>query len=109
MGRPDAAGQAEAGEVGGEERGVDVDLSYAFDIGSLGKIRTALVGTYIDRYEVQPIANAPNSAFNCVGLYGATCSSFVNGAGIPVFRWRNTLRVSLFGTIKNEAADPNAT
>jgi hypothetical protein len=28
------------------ERGVDVDLSYSFDIGSLGKIRAALVGAY---------------------------------------------------------------
>jgi iron complex outermembrane receptor protein len=76
------------------ERGVDVDLSYSFDIGSLGKIRTALIGTYIDRYEVQPIATTPSSAYNCVGLYGATCSSFVTGAGIPVFRWRNTLRTT---------------
>ena len=76
------------------ERGLDVDLSYAFDIGSLGKIRAALVGTYIDKYEVEPIANTPSSAYNCVGLYGATCSSFNTGAGIPVFRWRNTLRTT---------------
>jgi iron complex outermembrane receptor protein len=76
------------------ERGVDVDLSYSFDIGSLGKIRTALVGTYINKYEVEPIANTPSSAYDCVGLYGATCSSFGTGAGIPVFRWRNTLRTT---------------
>jgi outer membrane receptor protein involved in Fe transport len=76
------------------ERGVDVDLSYAFDLGSLGKIHTALVGTYIDEYQVTPIAGNPASAYNCVGLYGATCSSFLTGAGIPVFRWRNTLRTT---------------
>lgn len=76
------------------ERGVDVDLSYAFDLGSLGKIHAALVGTYIDQYDVTPIAASPGSAYNCVGLYGATCSSFVTGAGIPVFRWRNTLRTT---------------
>jgi outer membrane receptor protein involved in Fe transport len=76
------------------ERGVDVDLSYSFDIGSLGKIHTALVGTYIDKYEVEPIANTPSTAYNCVGLYGSTCSSFGTGAGIPVFRWRNTLRTT---------------
>jgi iron complex outermembrane recepter protein len=76
------------------ERGVDVDLSYSLDIGSLGKIRTALVGTYIDQYIVEPIANSPSSAYNCVGLYGATCSSFFTGTGIPTFRWRNTLRTT---------------
>ena len=42
-----------------QEQGVDLDLSYTFDIGSLGKIRTALVGTYIDSYMVEPIANDP--------------------------------------------------
>jgi iron complex outermembrane recepter protein len=76
------------------ERGVDVDLSYSFDIGSFGRIRTALVGTYINTYEVEPIANTPSSAYDCVGLYGATCSAFATGAGIPVFRWRNTLRTT---------------
>jgi len=76
------------------ERGVDVDLSYSFDIGSLGKIRTALVGTYIDQYVVEPIANTPSTAYNCVGLYGATCSSFFTGTGVPTFRWRNTLRTT---------------
>jgi iron complex outermembrane recepter protein len=76
------------------ERGVDIDLSYSFDIGSLGKIRAALVGTYINAYDVEPIANTPSSAYNCVGYYGATCSSFFTGAGIPVFRWRNTLRTT---------------
>ena len=38
------------------ERGVDRRFSYSFDIGSLGKIRTALVGTYINSYEVEPLA-----------------------------------------------------
>jgi len=29
-----------------------------------------------------------------VGLYGATCSSFFTGTGVPTFRWRNTLRTT---------------
>jgi iron complex outermembrane receptor protein len=77
-----------------QERGVDLDLSYAFDIGSLGKVRTGLVGTYINSYEVEPIANDPSSAYQCVGFYGATCSSSTTGAGLPVFRWRHTLRTT---------------
>ena len=76
------------------ERGVDVDMSYAFDIGSLGKIRSGLVGTYINSYFVEPLPNDPASAYQCVGLYGATCSSAFTGAGIPVFRWRHTLRTT---------------
>jgi iron complex outermembrane recepter protein len=77
-----------------QEKGVDLDLSYTFDIGSVGKIRTALVGTYIDSYEVEPIANDPSSAYECVGYFGATCSSFNTGAGVPIPRWRHTLRTT---------------
>jgi iron complex outermembrane receptor protein len=77
-----------------QEKGVDLDLSYTFDIGSVGKIRTALVGTYIDSYMVEPIANDPSSAYECVGYYGATCSSFNTGAGVPIPRWRHTLRTT---------------
>jgi iron complex outermembrane recepter protein len=77
-----------------QEKGVDLDVSYAFDVGSFGKVRTALIGTYINSYEVEPIANDPSSAYQCVGYYGATCSSFNTGAGIPVFRWRHTLRTT---------------
>jgi iron complex outermembrane receptor protein len=77
-----------------QEKGVDLDVSYSFDVGSLGKIRTALVGTYIDSYEVEPIANNPSSAYECVGYYGATCSSFNTGAGVPIPRWRHTLRTT---------------
>jgi outer membrane receptor protein involved in Fe transport len=76
------------------ERGVDLDVSYSFDVGFLGKIRTALVGTYINSYEVEPIANNPSSAYQCVGYYGATCSSFNTGAGVPISRWRHTLRTT---------------
>ena len=77
-----------------QERGVDLDLSYHFDIGSLGKISTALQGTYINSYYIEPLPNDPASGFECVGYYGATCSSAFTGAGIPVFRWRHTLRTT---------------
>jgi len=77
-----------------QEKGVDLDMSYSFDIGSLGKIRSALVGTYISSYFVEPIANDPASGYECVGYYGATCSSFNTGAGVPIPRWRHTLRTT---------------
>jgi iron complex outermembrane recepter protein len=75
-------------------RGVDLDVSYSLDIGSLGRIRTALVGTYISSYHVEPIANTPSSGYECVGYYGATCSSTNTGAGVPIPRWRHTLRTT---------------
>jgi outer membrane receptor protein involved in Fe transport len=76
------------------ERGVDADISYAFDMGGFGKLRTNLVGTYLDEYEVTPVAALGTSAYNCAGLYGTSCSSTTAGAGTPVFRWRHTLRTT---------------
>ncbi|GAC1310236.1 MAG: TonB-dependent receptor [Steroidobacteraceae bacterium] len=74
------------------ERGVDADISYAFDMGGFGKLRTNIVGTYLDVYQVTPIAAVGSTAYNCAGLYGTACSSTSAGAGTPVFRWRHTLR-----------------
>jgi iron complex outermembrane receptor protein len=76
-----------------ETRGVDLDLSYGFDIGPAGKIRTNLVGTYVDEYIVTPIASDPKTQFNCAGLYGDTCSSAAPTSN-PIFRWRHTLRAT---------------
>jgi iron complex outermembrane recepter protein len=76
-----------------ETRGVDLDVSYGFDIGPAGKIRTNLVGTYVDEYIVTPISTDPSTKFNCAGLYGDTCSSGASTAN-PIFRWRHTLRTT---------------
>jgi len=82
---------ANVGEL--ETRGIDLDTSYAFEIGPAGKIRLNLIGTYVDEYSVTPIANTPSTDFNCAGLYGVVCSS--GGAtSDPVFRWRHTLRTT---------------
>jgi iron complex outermembrane recepter protein len=76
-----------------ETRGIDLDLSYGFDIGPAGRIRTNLVGTYVDEYTVTPLASNPSTRFNCAGLYGITCSSGA-ATGNPIFRWRHTLRAT---------------
>ena len=76
-----------------ETRGIDLDVSYGFDVGSLGKIRTSLQGTYVDLYRVTPIASDPSTSFNCAGLYGDICSSAA-ATSIPIFRWRHTLRTT---------------
>jgi len=76
-----------------ETRGIDIDLSYGFDVGPAGKIRTNLVGTYVDEYIVTPISADPTTKFNCAGLYGDTCSSGASTSN-PIFRWRHTLRTT---------------
>jgi outer membrane receptor protein involved in Fe transport len=76
-----------------ETRGIDLDLSYGFDIGAAGKIRANLNGTYVDEYIVTPIASNPSTAFNCAGLYGDICSSAAPTAN-PIFRWRHMLRTT---------------
>jgi iron complex outermembrane recepter protein len=76
-----------------ETRGIDLDLSYGFDIGPAGKIRTNLVGTYVDEYIVTPISASPGTAYNCAGLYGDTCSGGASTSN-PIFRWRHTLRTT---------------
>jgi iron complex outermembrane receptor protein len=72
-----------------EEKGVDIDIAYRLDMGALGKLTSSLTGTYINAYDVTPIALNPGTGFNCVGLYGPTCSSTLSGAGTPVFKWRH--------------------
>jgi iron complex outermembrane recepter protein len=72
-----------------EEKGVDVDIAYRYDMGALGKLTSQLTGTYITAYDVTPIALNPGTGFNCAGLYGPTCSSSTTGAGTPLFKWRH--------------------
>ena len=77
-----------------EEKGVDLDLSYAFDMGAAGKLHTNLIGTWLNNYTITPIQSNGGTSRNCAGYYGDQCSSFSAGAGAPVFRWRNTLRTT---------------
>jgi outer membrane receptor protein involved in Fe transport len=72
-----------------EERGIDLDLAYSYDVGTFGKLHSNLVGTWIDKYEVTPVALSPGTAYNCSGLMGPICSSPTNGAGTPIFKWRH--------------------
>jgi iron complex outermembrane recepter protein len=77
-----------------EEKGVDVDVAYALDVGPMGKVRTNLTGTWLNTYEIEPIAALGSTSYNCAGYYGPACSSFTSGAGTPVFRWRHVLRTT---------------
>ena len=81
--------------VGGlREKGIDLDLGYALDMGAAGKLRTGLQGTWVNKYEITPIAELGETSRNCAGYYGPQCSSFTSAAGAPVFRYRQTLRTT---------------
>jgi outer membrane receptor protein involved in Fe transport len=77
-----------------EEKGIDLDLAYSLDMGMAGKMRFGLSGTFLDKYEVTPIAASGSTAYNCAGLYGLACSSVTAGAGTPVFKWRHVFRTT---------------
>lgn len=72
-----------------DARGIDADIAYSYDFGAFGKLHANLVGTWVDKYQNTPIALSPGTGYNCAGLYGPTCSSFLSGAGTPVFKWRH--------------------
>lgn len=71
------------------ERGIDINASYRTTRSdSLGSFGFNFVGTYIDKFETQPLPTAidPRS-YDCVGLFGITCGS-------PNPRWRHAFRVT---------------
>jgi len=70
-----------------EEKGIDVDLSYTFQLGAYGKIHTALLGTYLQAYKITPIAADSSTGYDCAGYYGNIC-------GTPNAEWRHTLRTT---------------
>jgi iron complex outermembrane recepter protein len=75
-----------------EQKGIDVQLNYAYDLGALGRLNMNFTGTHISNYIVTPIANLPSSQFDCAGYYGATCSA--GPIGSPVFGWRHDMQVT---------------
>ncbi len=64
-------------------KGIDVNGSYSLPLGD-GKLGLNVVGTYLDKYEVDNGLQAP---YDCAGLYGVTC-------GVPAPKWRHQTRLS---------------
>ncbi len=92
--------------------GIDLDASYAFDIGSGGRLGFDFVGTMLDSLEFTP---QDGVTYDCAGLYGAVC-------GVPAPEWRHkldttwrmpwggvdlTLSWRYFGEVKRDAEDSN--
>ena len=70
-----------------QTKGFDIELSYAFDLGRAGKLRTSLVGTKANAYYVVPLQSHPETGFDCIGYYGNTC-------GAPNYKWRHTMNAT---------------
>ncbi len=99
-----------------QQKGVDVDLSYGFSMGSMGKLRLNLNGTYIISAITTAVQALPDTSYDCAGYYGTKC-------GTPTQRWRHIMRstwttpwkgadVSLawryYGPVKADGLSPNA-
>lgn len=79
--------------IGGvKTSGVDVNVSYGFDLADVGapaygSVGLALVGTWVDKLESDNGLGQASSVEDCAGYYGITC-------GVPNPEWRHRLRAA---------------
>lgn len=71
--------------------GIDFNAAYTFNLG-IGKLSADLIGTLIDKYEVDNGLSVP---YDCAGYYGATCSNLSGTPSAPTPKWRHNARLSL--------------
>jgi outer membrane receptor protein involved in Fe transport len=99
--------------IGGiHNTGIDVDMSYSFNMGNYGKMRLALNGSRLSKAETTP---QPGATYDCAGLYGTIC-------GVPGPKWRHRLTAAwstpwkgldlnltwrYFGSVNRDAEDAN--
>jgi len=71
-----------------KNRGIDVQLNYRFDMGRMGGLLLGFTGSDM----LQQTVSSPQDTYNCVGLYGPTCSSGADNG--PNFAWRHNARLT---------------
>ena len=69
--------------------GLDISMNYNYNLAKYGGLGFAFNGTYVDKYENQPISGG--GSYDCVGYYGATCGGGAGGVGL-VPKWRHKFR-----------------
>ena len=75
--------------VGGvHTRGVDLNASYARQIGRMGNLNLSLVGTWLDDLDSNPFGDI---TYDCAGWFGAPCSDG-SVSGTPNPKWRHKFR-----------------
>jgi outer membrane receptor protein involved in Fe transport len=77
-----------------QEKGIDIDLSYAYDLGAFGRLHSDVNSTWLNNYNITPISSMPSTERNCSGYWGPQCSAFTSAFGAPVFRWRSNVRTT---------------
>lgn len=65
--------------------GIDTEANYRFEMPSLGALSLNLVGTYLKKFEQEPVVGL--GRYDCAGFYGSTC-------GTPLPKWRHKLRAT---------------
>lgn len=92
--------------------GIDAQLAYRLDMGSLGSLQASLAGAYVQKSETRNRPGDPT--YDCAGLFGPTCLNVTP-------EWRHSARVSWqtpwnvtasvnwrhFGKVKLDLNDPN--
>jgi len=68
-----------------EASGIDMQLSYHWDVGRWGKMMATASGTWTQNNTSQPIPS--ELPYNCAGLFGPTCQTVTP-------RWRSITRIS---------------
>lgn len=69
-------------------RGIDLQLDYRHDLGRFG----GLVFNFTGSDMLEQTVSAPQDTYNCVGLYGPTCSAGADNG--PNFAWRHNARLT---------------
>jgi iron complex outermembrane recepter protein len=99
--------------IGGlKTSGIDIDMSYQFDVGNAGRLGLDFVATRLEKFDVTPQTGV---TYDCAGLYGGIC-------GVPAPQWRHkldttwrtpwagldlTLTWRYYGEAKRDAEDSN--
>jgi outer membrane receptor protein involved in Fe transport len=77
--------------------GIDINSNYRtnfadWGLGEWGGLNFNFVGTWTDKYEVQPATGG--GTFDCKGLYGPVCSAITNASTGPIPEWKHVFRIT---------------
>jgi outer membrane receptor protein involved in Fe transport len=77
--------------------GIDINANYRtnfadWGLGEYGGLNFSFVGTWTDKYEVQPTTGG--GSFDCKGLYGPVCSAITGASTGPIPEWKHVFRIT---------------
>lgn len=72
--------------------GLDMGANYRARLGGMGQLDLSFLGTYIQKYDVQPVPGG--AQFDCAGYFGNNCAQIGNGVTGVLPKWRHKLRTT---------------